>query len=73
VRTLALRFGFGFGFGFALVLVFLFVLAAFFVAVDFGAVEVDLLLLAAGFLFDAVARPVWALGRPGRLVGTSVA
>jgi hypothetical protein len=73
VRTLVLRFGFGFGFGFALVLVFLFVLAAFFVAVDFGAVEVDLLLLAAGFLFVAVARPVCALGRPGRLVGTSVA
>ena len=66
-------FGFGFGFGFALVLVFLFVLAAFFAVVDFGAAEVELLMLAAGFFFDEVARPVCALGRPGRLVGTSVA
>jgi hypothetical protein len=69
VRTLVLRFGFGF----ALVLVFLFGLTAFFAAVDFVAVEVELLVLAAGFLFDAVARPVCALGRPGRLADTPVA
>jgi hypothetical protein len=61
IRAFVLRFGFGFGFGFALVLVFFFGLAAFFAAVDF--VE----LLVAGFFFDAVARPVCALGRPGRL------
>ena len=71
MRTFVLRFGFGFGF--ALALVFFFGLAAFFAAVDFLAAEVELLVLAAGFFFDALARPVCALGRPDRLAGTSVA
>jgi hypothetical protein len=75
VRTLVLRFGFGF----ALALVFRLGLAAFFFAAGFFvaavlvAAEVGVLVVAAVFLFDAVARPVCALGRPGRFAGTPVA
>jgi hypothetical protein len=75
VRTLVLRLGFGF----ALVVVFRLGLAAFlFVATFFVAVvllvaEVAGVVVGAVFLFDAVARPVCALGRPDRFPGTPVA
>jgi hypothetical protein len=75
VRTLVLRFGFGF----ALALVFRLGLAAFFFAADFFVVadwvaaEVALVVGEAVFLFDAVARPVCALGLPGRFAGAPVA
>jgi hypothetical protein len=77
VRTLVLRFAFGFALAFALVfrlgLAVFFLAAGFFVAVLLVVAEVALLVVAAAFFRDAVVRPVWALGRPGRATGTSVA
>lgn len=74
----------GFGFGFALALVersgfALVVLLAAFWAAGFFAAAVpvaelaEVLAVVVVFLFDAVARPVCALGLPGRCTGVSVA